>query len=778
MTNLNRKLLQLMIRNKITLKSGLLTVMSLLLLCACSTTSRLPEGEILYTGVKRLKIEAPKGQETPGGLAGEIKTAVNVKPNNSLISPYLRYPLPIGLWVWNHWDEPKGGLGKWIYNKLVSEPVLISDVRPEVRTHMIEQLLDNNGFFRGSASYELVQGKNKRKASIRYIIDTGPAYPLDSIILLPDTCTLHHLIDSVAVKSKYLKPGSRYSTDSLSALRTDIANRVRNRGYYFFRPEYIEYLADSTIVPSKIALKMVIADNAPHWAMAAYRTGRITTVVNRAGGGGTPDTVETAKGTLVQMMPSRLRRKLIPENIAFRQGKLFSVRDMNRTQTYLSRLGIFSGIEINAVPDTLAEEPTLDVFVNCTLDRPLEATLEVNASSKSNSYIGPGLIFGVTNKNLFGGGEQLSVKLNGSYEWQTGSKRSKSSVFNSYEAGITASLAFPRLLAPSWITRRRRALNWTRISLNADLLNRPHYFRMAQFNAAITYDWQHSRRVSNSFTPFRLTYTKLMHTTAEFDSIMGMNPAIALSFKNQYIPQMSYTWTYDRNYHHRRTLNLQLTLQEAGNVFWSVYQLCGSRGEKRLFGTPFSQFVKGTFQAVYGQRLGRHDIWLVSRALIGAAHAYGNSAQVPYSEQFYVGGANSIRAFTVRSIGPGSFRPPSDMVNGYFDQTGTFKLELNSELRFPIYGPLHGAAFVDAGNIWLLKDDPQRPGGALRGSTFLNDIALGTGLGLRFDISMLVVRLDLGIGIHAPYDTGKSGYYNMESFGKSLALHLAIGYPF
>lgn len=750
----------------------------LLAVSSCSTTSRLPQGEILYTGVKKLKIETPPGESAPGGLQGEIKTAVNVKPNNSLISPYIRYPFPIGLWVWNHWDEPKGGIGRWIYNKLVQEPVLISDVRPEVRTHMIDELLDNNGFFRGHATYELVQGKNKRKASIRYIINTGPAYPLDSIILLPDTCALYHMIDSLALRNDYLKAGSRYSTDSLSSVRIDVANRVRNRGYYFFRPEYIEYLADSTIAPGKIALKLAMADDVPRWALKAYRTGKITTIVNRAGGGGTADTVETARGTLVQMMPSRLRRKLIPENIAFRQGKLFSVRDMNRTQTYLSRLGIFNGIEINALPDTTAKEPTLDVIINCTLDRPLEASLEVNASSKSNSYIGPGLEFGITNKNLFGGGEQFSVKLNGSYEWQTGHKRSNSSIFNSYEAGITASLAFPRLLAPAWITRRRRVLNWTRISLNADLLNRPHYFKMAQFNAMISYDWQRSRYVSNSFVPFKLTYTKLMRTTAEFDSIMNLNPAIALSFQSQYIPQMSYTWTYDRNYRQRRTLNVQLTLQEAGNLFWSVYQLCGEHGEKRLFGTPFSQFVKGTFQIVYGHRLSRRDIWLVSRGLVGAAHAYGNSAQVPYSEQFYIGGANSIRAFTVRSIGPGSFRPPADQVNGYFDQTGTFKFELNTELRFPIYGMFHGAAFIDAGNIWLLKSDPLRPGGTLRASTFLKDIALGTGVGIRVDISMLVVRLDLGIGIHAPYDTGKSGYYNMTSFGKSLALHLAIGYPF
>lgn len=217
---------------------------------------------------------------------------------------------------------------------------------------------------------------------------------------------------------------------------------------------------------------------------------------------------------------------------------------------------------------------------------------------------------------------------------------------------------------------------------------------------------------------------------------------------------------------------------EAGNVFWGIYELCGKKGEKTLFGTPFSQFIKGTTQLVYNRRLGHGDHWLVSRVAVGAAHAYGNASVVPYAEQFYCGGANSVRAFTVRSIGPGSYRVPADQVNGYFDQTGTFKFEFNVEYRFPIIGPLHGAVFFDSGNVWLLKNDPDRPGGLLRGKTFFKDLATGTGVGLRVDIGMLVVRGDLGIGIHAPYYTGKSGYYNIPKFKDGLAFHLAIGYPF
>ncbi|MCM1029186.1 MAG: BamA/TamA family outer membrane protein [Pseudoflavonifractor sp.] len=753
--------------------------MALLLLAgACSTTSRLPKDEILYTGVKKIAIEYPRIDSLPKApdLAGDIKDAVNVAPNNSLISPYVRYPFPIGLWVYNHWDNPKSGFKHWLYEKLVAEPVLISDVRPEVRTEMIDQILDNNGYFRGHASYSLVQGKNKKKASIRYEVTTGRPYLIDSIEYLPDSTRLCQIIDSVARRSEYFQPGSRYSTDSLAQLRVNIANAVRNKGYYFFKPDYIEYLADSTITPERITMRLTMASNTPPIALQKWVTGDIRTTIYRNQGDGTPDTIMTRKGELIVMRPSKLREGLIPSCITFRQGRTFTVREMNRTQTYLSRLGIFNSIDISVFPDTTAAIPTLDVDIQCTFDAPLEASLEINATSKSNSYIGPGLIFSVTNRNIFGGGEQLSVALKGSYEWQTGRDRGRS-VFNSYEIGLSGTLSFPRLIAPRFIPRSRREVNWTRIGLSADLLNRPHYFRMAQLNTSFAYDWRVNRNVVNTYTPLKLTYTKLIHTTTDFDSIMGANPAIAQSFMTQFIPQMMYNITYDKDIDRNNTINIQIGLQEAGNLLWAIYRACGDKGEKRLFGTPFSQFVKAQAQVVFGCRIIGKS-WLYSRVAVGAAHAYGNSSQVPYSEQFYVGGANSVRAFTVRSLGPGSYRPADDVVNGYFDQTGTFKFEANLEYRFPIYGPLHGALFIDSGNVWLLKADPQRPGGKLEGHTFFKDLALGTGAGLRVDIGMLVIRGDLGIGIHAPYKTSRHGYYNMTSFGNSLAFHLAIGYPF
>ena len=760
--------------NILSVVASLLAAMAIV---SCSTTKRLPQGEVLYDGIKKVQINAPDGHKVPEDVVAELKNDVDVHPNNYISLLGMRSPFPIGLWVYNNWNEDSKGLKGWLYKKLVEEPVTINDVRPELRMKLLEGELENAGYFRGTASYEIIPNKrNKRKAKILYTINTGNPYPIDTIEYLPDTCHLYHCIDSLMRGVPYLKPGVQFCVDSLNAVRTDVANGLRNKGYYFFRPEYIEYLADSTISSQKIALRLSVASNVPRFALSRWKTGDVTVYIDRNDHSGALDTMVTNKATIIRQTPSKLRPSLIPSCLSFRKGRYFSVAGMNRTQSYLSRLGIFNNINIEAKPDTAASEPTLNVTVQCTYDKPLEATLEANVASKSNSYLGPGLTFTVSNHNVFGGGEQFSLGLTGSYEWQTGHNRS--SVFNSYEAGLNASLAFPRLLAPRFMPLSRRNLNWTRFTLGADVLNRPHYFNLAQFSASMSYDWRTRKYFSYTFTPLKLTYMKLIRTTEAFEQLMEENRAIALSFRNQFIPQMGWSMVYDRAMDRDNLINVQATATEAGNICWALWRAAGVKGEKKIFGVPFSQFVKATVQLVYSHRIGEGDSWLVSRIYGGVAHAYGNASEVPYSEQFYVGGANSIRAFTVRSIGPGSYHPGKETVNGYFDQTGTFKFEFNMEYRFPIYGPIHGAAFVDTGNVWLLNNDPDRPGGQLKGSTFFKELAVGTGVGLRMDIGMLVVRGDLGIGIHAPYDTGRKGYYNMESFGKSLAFHLAIGYPF
>lgn len=766
--------------------NGILSVVVAMLLCmalgACSTTSRIGEGETLYTGVKKLNYVFPDTVEVEDGVKDQIFEAINVKPNNPLYSPYYRTPLPIGLWVYNHWNEKSKGIKGWFYKKLVAYPVLISRVRPETRVDMIKTLLEDNGYFGSSASYKLnYSSEQKRKASVSYEVKVKKPYLIDSVIYTGIATPIGRFIDSVARADRYLKPGSRYCLDSLNNVRINITNALRNNGYYYFRPEYIEYLADSTAHKGSIAVKIAKASNVPNMALVKYMVNNVVATVSGNHGGGTPDTLQFRNCTLVKMVPVHISDNTIPDCIRSRKGRPFRVGNMDRTQMYLSQLGIFSNINMRVLPvdSTTAEGNGLvDLHIDCTLDKPYEVKFEAQGTSKSNSFIGPSLGVGLEHKNLFGAGEQLSAKLNASYEWQTGNGGRKSNRdINSYEFGAEVTLAIPRLLAPKFIDRNRRYRNWTRFSLNGDIMNRPGFFKMYQVGTKFTWEWHASKKSLIEYTPFMLTYSKLLSTTHAFDSAMTANPAIALSFRNTFIPKMQYSYTYDTPLGMKDNLTWTSTVAEAGNIFAGVWELAGSKHTKRLFGTPFSQFVKAQTQVVWNHTLtGEHRI--VGRVFVGAAHAYGNSSQVPYSEQFYIGGANSVRAFTVRTIGPGKYHAAQHNANAYYDQTGTFKFETNWEYRFPLLGYFKGALFVDAGNVWLLKNDEYRPGGKLEMKNFFDELALGTGAGIRFDMDMLVIRADLGIGIHAPYDTGKRGYYNLPRFKDGLAFHLAIGYPF
>ena len=754
----------------------LITAVAVLLLVSCSTTAKLGENDILYNGVKHLKYHEDS-VKVDEGVKTDIFTAINVRPNNPLYSPYYRTPFPIGLMIYNNIDENATGFEGWIYRHFAAKPVLIKRVNPQARVDMINTILRNNGYFTSSASYKLHPSSNPKKAKISYDVNINPPYTIGDVEYMGSNETVLQLVDSLARINRYLQTGSRYCLDSLSAVRIDITNFVRNRGYYFFRPEYIQYLADSVQDKGVIHMRLVPSVDIPNNAKICYRTNHITATVVNDDAVGEPDTVEMRNCTLIRYEPVYIKDNVIPSCIRTRQGRQFRVNSIDRTQAALAKLGIFSKIDIQVYPlDTITPEGEglLDLAIYCQLDKPWDVTFEMHGSSKSNSFIGPGVEVGATHKNAFGAGEKFSVDLYGDYEWQTGGAGSyKGSDFNSYEFGIESKLDFPRLLAPKFLYPSRRYTNWTRFSMSADLLNRPGYFKMAQFTVAATWEWHANRYSSHVLTPFKLTYNKLISHTEKFDSAM----VDSTNFKDVFIPKIEYTYTYNRDITPVDHITFIASFSEAGNIFSGIWALAGSKGTKELFGTPFSQFVKAQGQVVWTRQLG-YVSELATRVFIGAAHAYGNSESLPYREQFYAGGSNSVRAFAVRTIGPGSYHPETRDLSSYYDQTGTFKFEANAEYRFPILSYFKGAVFLDAGNIWLLKNDENRPGGQLKMKNFLKELALGTGLGLRFDMSMLVVRADLGIAIHAPYDTGKSRYYNITKFKNGLAFHLAIGYPF
>ncbi len=750
---------------------------------ACSTTRRLASDEVLYTGVGKIRIEPDSGVTVSPAAASAAREPLSVAPNNPLYSPYVRTPLPIGLWAYNYLYTPREkGFKYWFYKRLAKEPVLISKVQPSLRAKVAEQALENHGYFGSRAADTLLYRKRGRKARVSYRLRVAPPWHYEGIAYPTAGGALQPLLDSLRSTS-LLREGAQYNLDTLTLERRRMAQSLRERGYYYFRPEYLEYQADTTLSPRGVALRLNLKSDAPVVALKPYRVGKVTVRLTDPKPG-RPDTLRLRGAEVIAQRPMRIRPRLLSRALTLERGELFTVGAQDRTLTNLNKLGVFRSVSLNVAPvDSLRGSDTLDVGIDARFDYPLEAALETDVTSKSNSFLGPGIAFKLSNNNLFRGGEVLSVALNGSYEWQTGNKRSggRSSQLNSYELGLNATLNVPRLLVPQSMLRRQRYPGSTSFQLGADLMNRPDFFRLVAFSGSMGYNFQTSPYSRHALTLFKLTYNKLLHTTEEFDRTMDENPAIAMSFRNQFVPSIGYTYTFDRTYGAagNRRLVWQNSFTSAGNLLAGVLRAFGEKQPQELFGNRFSQFVKEVSELKFYHRIGRRNNWLAARLLIGVGYAYGNSEVMPYSEQFYIGGANSIRAFTIRSIGPGSYRPPAGDRNGYLDQTGDFKLEANVEYRFAILGKLGGAVFLDAGNVWLLKKDPKRPGAELKWKGLLDEIALGTGFGLRYDISYLVIRADLGIGLHTPCpDSDKRGYYNLSSFRDGLGFHLAIGYPF
>ena len=757
-------------------------------LASCSTTKNLPDGETLYTGID--KLEVVNEDKTPAGIQAltEVEAALAYAPNNAIFgSSTMRWPLPLGLWVYNGFVkyQDKKGVGRWIFDHMGTNPVLMSSVNGETRAKVATNLLHDYGYFNGSVSYKEVPQKDPRQAKVSYVIDMARPFFLDSIAYLKYPASADSLIQATRSQS-VLKSGENFSVLKLEEERQRLSTLFRNHGYYYYRPEFTTYRADTLQKPGYVGLQVVPKAGIPSEAKKQYYLGKTSVYLTGYNNEPPTDTLNLRTMTLYYSgKKPAIRPSALMRNFFFRKGELFSQDRQTFTQEAIARMGVFRYSEFRYAPqDTTSNCDTLDVNMYATFDKPYNAELEFNVTTKSNDQTGPGAIFKITRNNFQRMGANLSFEVRGSYEWQTNSNvEGNSSKLNSYELGTSLSLDFPRLILPWKDTdlRRSRFPQKTSFKLYGNLLNRARFFNMLSFGGNVTYEFRRSRLWKHSVTPFQLTFNTLMSTTERFDSITATNPSLALSLGDQFIPSMNYTFTYDNA---RLKPNKQLwwetSVTSAGNVTSLLYAAMGkgfNEKNKELLGTPFAQFLKLTSEVRMLFKVGEKQ-HVATRFMGGVLWSYGNQTIAPYSEQFYIGGANSLRAFTVRSIGPGTYNPGQNTKYGYLDQTGDIKLEANVEYRFPIFGDLYGATFLDAGNVWLMRKYPNRPGGEFTLKNFAKSLALNTGVGVRYDLTFLVIRLDLGIALHVPYETGKSGYYNIPKFKDGLGFHFAIGYPF
>ncbi len=776
-------------------------VIGVSLLAACSTTKHLPEGEILYIGQRPTLVDNPQPTSVGETALEEVEAALAKAPNNSLLgSTSVRIPFPLGLWVYNGFQKYEKGLGRWIFNRFAAEPVLLSGVNPDIRTQAATNLLHDYGYFQGKVTHQVLpHAKDSLKARVQYSVNMGRPYFIDTVDYRGFSSRTMAIL-KLSRRRSLIRPGEQFNVPDLDGERTRISNLLRNVGCYYFRPDYLTYQADTTLVPGHVSLRLVPVAGMPEVAEKPFRLGRKSFHLLGKNGEAPNDSLVYKDLTIyyhdkLRVRPNMVHRWMDYQNFRYKRQvedsagisrqrsarSLYSLYRQTRVQERLANVGIFKYTEIQYVPrDSALVNDTLDVHVIASLDKPYDAELDFNVKMKSNNQTGPGAAFTLTKNNVFGGGEKWNVELKGSYEWATG--KNSSSAMNSYELGVATSLIFPRVVFPRMGGNEYDFPATTTFRLYADQVNRARYYKLLAFGGNATYDFQPKPTSKHSFTPFRLTFNVLRDPTAEFQQLQEENPALYVSLRNQFIPAMEYTYTFDNSAggRRRRPIWWQTTLTSAGNVTSLIYRALGqpfSEEGKELLSVPFAQFLKVNTELRYNHRIDRNNS-LAARAAVGVIWSYGNATTAPYTEQFYVGGANSVRAFAARNIGPGGYPADDNDTYSFINHVGDIRFEANLEYRFRIISDLHGAVFLDAGNVWLMRRDPSRPGGEFRLKDFPKQIALGTGVGIRYDLDFLVFRLDWGIALHEPYDTGKSGYYNMRKFMDGTALHFAIGYPF
>jgi len=753
---------------------------------ACSVTKNIPEGEILYTGIKDIQIDVPKNIKLSGDQSYNLTSAISVAPNNPLYSPYVRTPFPFGLWFYNLQTNKTKGFVHWLKKKIAKKPILISDIKPALRLKMTESIMKDYGYWNLSTSYKILPQKNPKKAKISYTIKLSQPACYNAIELWNWPKDMKSILEEYLKKSP-LKVGSRYDINVLQSEREKMSQLIRNNGYYFFRPTYIKYVADTVFTPGKVDLRILLSSEISSKNLSKYliKDVEINLLSRQPKNLKTIDTIRKNNIEIIYRKPERIKPRVLYSVLKLKPGDIFSVDNQNKTKSEFIALGVFSYASLNIeIQDTLKH--TLKVRIQGKFAADYETKMELNFASQSNNLLGPGVNFSITNKNVFKRAHKLSLELKGAYEWQVGEEKTydnNGKVLNSYEFGVNFAYTVPRLLVPKFVKFKRINRGSTKFGMSMDLLKRFNYFKMINISTKFSYEFNSSTRIKHTIVPFELSYVDVMNTSASFDSAMIANPIVSRSFRDIFIPSLSYIYLYSRpaTYLNPTRILFRASAKEAGNLLSSFMYLYGydKESNKKLFGNIFSQFLKLTSELVIDKRIDRNNK-LVFRLFGGIGYSYGNTNVMPYSEQFYCGGANSIRGFQIRSVGPGSYYLKDSNSSSYLDQTGDIKIESNLEYRFKLLENMYGAIFADAGNVWLIREDENRPGGKFDLKTLWDEITLGTGFGIRYDLTYLILRLDLGVALHSPYKNSRSGYFNIVSYGfnDGLVLNLAIGYPF
>ncbi len=758
-------------------------LVSLVVLSGCSNMKYIPEGEQLYTGgsVKLISSNKIKGK---GALVKEAEKAIKPKPNGKILG------LRVKLWIYNKAANTtkEKGFKHWLKYEVGEPPVFLSVVNPTATSEFISARVFNKGYFKSSVSYETIQNEAKNKARIEYNVFLQKPFIINSINYntVKDT-SISKIVESTFSNS-LLKKGLNYDLDLLRQERMRIDAELKNRGYYFFSPDYLYYDIDSSSKEHNLDIYLNIKSTTPQKALKPYFISKVMIHVDSSDYDHSyeADADTTVRDSIVFVKNNpNFRAKPIRRAIFLRGGKVYSRQDHNQTLSRLGSLGVFKFVNLRITEDSTQPQGLL-VSIQLTPMPKKSVRAELEAATKSNNFIGPSVTLGFTNRNLMKGAEKLNVSVHGSIETQFNGQFKG---LYTYEIGPTVKYTLPRFLLPFKARVPRLSAPTTGFTVDYTYLKRVNYFDMQSLKFAMEYRWKEDLTKEHIISPVNITYLNISNISDDFNAILNTNPFLKQRYEDQLIAGITYSFTYNEQVFETKKNQFYFNgnIDISGNTVDLINKIAypNDTRPKQIAGVNYAQYARFDID-VRDYYNFKPKTKFASRLIIGVGIPYGNSSALPYIKGFFAGGTNSLRAFPINSVGPGTYHLPDSLINAfYIQQGGDLKLEWNGEYRFPIWGFLRGGVFIDVGNTWLLRDNPLLPGGKFEASKFLGQLAVGTGFGLRADFNFFVIRLDLGIPLRKPWlPAGKEWVIDKFELSspnwrsQNLVFNIAIGYPF
>lgn len=764
----------------------------LLTILSCNTTKYVPKDSYL---LKKYQFEIK--HKNADIEKREIKKFTQQKPNQKILG--LKIPLAI-------YSLSKPAQNKGIHKLLKNigeEPVIWDSYQTEQTRRQISNYLEKKGYYNARVSD--TAKIRRQKATVKFDVRLDEPYIIDSVSYLIKDSTLRPFFSTDSVQLP-VQEGAVFSVELLQQERNMLEDFFRNKGFYRFSKDFIEFVADTLNKGNRVDLSVEVnqymikkeQETIKTTAHKRYRIDSIyifpdydprQAIANKAQYLQNVDTTKYKEYFFIYDQGPGVDLDVIDQSNYLATGQWYRQEDVNKTYERLNALRLFKVINIKfeEIPDKGDSlRGGLKCFIYLQKFKLQSYTIELEGTNSSGNIGGGGnLVY--SHRSFFGGAEHFQSKITGAFEILDQEKFSR--IDNTVKLGMDVSIDFPEFLLPFIRSQRfvKRYHPKTSLSGLYNYQERPDYTRILA-NLSFGYHWENKKNLTHFINPIEFNFLQLPYLSYNFRRNLG-EVYLKSSYDNHFLSVTSYSMIFNNQYTNKTSdfQYFRLNTEVAGNILTGANTLLGSNkakdsdeigGHYEIFGIRYAQFFKADLEFRHYEMLNEENRF-VYRIFVGGGFPYGNSKALPFVKQYFSGGPNSIRAWNVRALGPGSYTPREGF-RGYPNLTADFKLEANWEYRFDMFWILEGALFIDAGNIWSLNRDDKRKGALLNMDDFYNQVAIGTGFGLRFDLSFSVFRLDLGLKLKDPsYEIGHRWLPgNRQLSGESLSWNVAIGYPF